>query len=262
MSLQCRAGADVNSRKSLTIRTPWLCNILLQHSAATHCNTVQNTAIHCSTLQRTATTQPSDCATHRKTLLRIVCCSVRVLQCVAVCCKVFYCNTLQHTACMCQRLGPHATVLKVRHAILNGTTLQHNANVLCIVECCKVFTVCCNWAHCYGDRLLRSRRTALLQEGYCNVLQCAALYRRLLRSSVLWCLAQSLDCVVAVCCSVLQCVVRCSAAYCCVLLHLDYLIALCIWHLMPDLFPALSDGTRVFPNVFVIPNKPRRSLCV
>jgi len=188
-----------------------------------------------------------------------------VLQCVVRCFTATLCNTLQHTACICQRLGPHATVLKVHHAILNGTTLQHNTNVPCIVECCEVFKVCCDWAHCYGDRLLRSRMTAWLQEGYCNVLQCAALYRRPIRSSVLRCLAQLLDCVVAVCCSVLQCVeviCKVSAAYCCVLLHLDYLIALCIWHLMPDVFPALIDGTRVFPNVFVTPNKTSRSLCV
>ena len=74
--------------------------ILLQHTAATHCNTLQHTATHCNTLQHTAT----------------------------------HCNTLQHTASHCTTLlhtVPQCTTL---HHIETHRVLTDSITESCIEQ--------------------------------------------------------------------------------------------------------------------------------
>jgi len=105
----------------------------LQHTAITHCNTLQHTATHCNTLQHTAPQQSTDhaalnrqhTATHCNDKLQHT--------------LISHCNTMQHTATHCntlQHTATHCNTTSADHAALNG----HKDTVIALWEAIEAYT--------------------------------------------------------------------------------------------------------------------------
>jgi len=106
----------------------------LQHTA-THCNTLQHTATHCNTLHHTATHCPTTINGPRRAQPTTLCNSLQWLQHTLI----SHCNTLQHTATHCdtpQQTATHCNTTSADHAALNG----HKDTVIALWEAIEAYT--------------------------------------------------------------------------------------------------------------------------
>jgi len=187
------------------------------------CSVLQCAVVCCSVLQ---------CVAVWFGVLQHVAVFCSMLQCVAVCCSEWrqikclwlgsatYCNTLQHTATHCNTLQHTASRCNiVQRTATHRNTLQHpttycNCTTLWIIVAVKLslqcVAVCCRESdHCYRVMhregfLLQCVKVCCRERDYC----CTVF-------SVLRCVAER-EIIVAVCCSVFQCVSVCCSVLQCV----------------------------------------------
>jgi len=201
---------------TIDVLTHYICNAL--HHTATHFHTLQHTATRCNTRQ------------HRKRstchYLQSMCWHINLQN------PATHFHTLQHAATQEAEHMPLFTIDVLTHYIQQayhaGTTHRKHCNTL------QHTATHCNTLQHTATHCSTLQHTA----AYCNTLRPTGLPRRY--NSVLQCVAvccSVLQCVIECsCCSVLQCVAECSCvlqfvAVCCsMMLCCQYLQSLC-WHM-------------------------------